>query len=159
MIEAKRILLFSNAEYVPFILDDMEFAWELAEYAEDLAGRIARRRRKQTVCGLKLIPMKRRPGRGTVSTETFHDQYQASIVEGMAGCDGIAVLPGLGKASETPDWLRKAAESRYIPVAPFSSFFGTEDGSTVFMETSRKRSELVMSRIPHGRQGRGGRTK
>lgn len=159
MIEAKRIMLFLNAEYIPFLLDDVEFAWELAEYAEDLAGRIAKRRRKQTVSGLGLIPTKRRPGRGVASTATFHDQYMSSVQKGISGCDGIAVLPGLGKASEVPDWLQEIASARYIPVAPFASFFGAEAGSTVFVETSRKRSELIMSRIPNGRQGRGGRTK
>lgn len=159
MIEAKRIMLFLNAECIPFLLDDVEFAWELAEYAEDLAGRIAKRRKKQTVSGLELVPTKKRPGRGVASTATFHDQYVSSVLKGISGCDGIAVLPGLGKASVTPDWLQEAAAERYIPVAPFASFFGAEAGSTVFVETSRKRSELIMARIPVGRQGRGGRTK
>lgn len=159
MIKASKILLFSDAETIPFIMDDTEMAWDLAGYAEELANRIAKRMGKKVVNGLKLVPMKTRPGRGVASTETFRTQYRGAIAKGLAGCDGIAVLPGLGKASETPSWLKELADSRYIPIGPFSSFFGADAGSDIFMETSRRRMDLLTSRIPNGREGRGGRTK
>lgn len=159
MINAQRILLFSNAEAIPGILRDYVRSWELAEYAEDLAGRIAKSKGKKIVLGLKLVPTKKRPSSSVTATTTFKTQYRKAIEDGMKDCDGIAIIPGLMKASEIPDWLYEMAEERYIPIAGFGSFFSDGEGSDVYKETSRKRIELAGARLPMGREGRGGRVK
>lgn len=159
MIKASKILLFMDAEVIPFIMDDSEHAWDLAYYMEEYATRIAKGHGKKTVDSLRFVPMKSRPGRGVASTETFSSMYRSAVAGGLKGCDGIAMIPGLGKASQAPHWLKELADSMYIPLGPFTAFFGTEAGSDVYIETSRKRMELLTARIPEGREGRGGRTK
>lgn len=162
MISADSVLLFLNAERIPFIMDDPIQSLEVAQFAEDTATKVAEKQKAKLTRSLRAIPAKNSAlNKRLVSSDFFHKQYESAIKDLIKerAIDGIALIPGCGEASESPFWLLEIAKPLYIPIAPFESFFGNSGGSFIQMETSRRRRALLLSKIPLGRSGRGGRTK
>lgn len=166
MISATSVLLFLNAERIPFMMEDSIQSCEVAQFAEDIAikaaMKVAEKQEIKVTRGSKAIPAKKSAlSKHLVLSNIFHSQYESAIRDLIKKetIDGIALIPGCGEASESPFWLLEMAKTLYIPVAPFESFFGNSGGSFIQMETSRRRRALLLSKIPLGRSGRGGRTK
>lgn len=158
MIKADCILLFINSEEVPFLMDETDQSWDLAEFAEEYAFNIALAKNQKIKFSLVLSP-ERRPSRTVVRTETYRDMYRRSVIKALEKVDAVALLPGLGKAGEAPEWLKNAADAKYVITAPFATFFGNSDSGDLFVETSRRRTWLINAKRPQGREGRGGRIK
>ncbi len=158
MIKANCILLYINAPEVPFLMDETEHAWELAEFAEEYAYNIAKTHRQKTKFSLSLAPS-RHANSFTARSETYKKVYKENVLAVLDKVDAIAIIPCLGSASVVPEWLRDEAEARYITIAQFGSFFGTTDSDLLNKETSRRRILLVRARRPEGREGRGARVK
>lgn len=158
MIKANCILLYINALEVPFIMEETEHCWDLAEFAEEYAYTIAKAHRQKTKFSLSLAPQ-RHATSSLVRSETFQSVYRKNVSAVLDKVDGIAVIPCLGAASEVPQWLKEEADARYITIAPFASFFGSADSDFLYRETSRRRILLVRARRPEGREGRGARVK
>lgn len=158
MIKADRILLYINVLQVPFIMDEADKGWELAEFAEEYAYNIAKRNHQKTEFSLYLSPS-RHASRMLAKAETFQSMYRKNVIKVLDKVDAIAYIPCLGKASDVPEWLKTEAENRYIIVAPFTSFFSEAESDSLFVETSRKRMVLTRVHRPEGREGRGSRQK
>ena len=158
MIKASCILLFINAEEVPFLMDESDQSWDLAEFAEEYAYNIALAHNQKIKFSLVLSPERRAP-RTMARTDTYRNLYRKNVLKALEKVDAVALLPGLGKAGEAPDWLKKAADEKYVITAPFASFFGNDDSSDLYVETSRRRTHLITAKRPQGREGRGGRIK
>lgn len=159
MIKARKILIYMNVEEIPYLLASEEKSRELCEFAEEFAYRIACKYKQAVVLPLSLSPVKLIT-KNVVRSTTFKELYKVNILKALEGIDAIAELPGLGKVSTVPEWIKDEAEKKYITIAPFASFFSKQDADNLYVETSRRRLSLVKAILPTSRiNGRGGRRK